>query len=424
MNNETKEFIRYNVTEFTKKVALVLVVAIILGNLGLKTNANTLANDKSSSKNKEIIMTQKDNIGKGLTPYKDERAEIQQYIYVISLCLHGGSVGEMIAICDEMAKNYPEYFHWCQIQKGLAYNKYAYLFGKDIELIYADMFEIFEKESPYFENQDGFETSKLIVAQAYIELNQYQKAIDLLNNIEYLVKKDDIYFNYTYYSARSQSKALLGDYKGALDDLNKINVKEETYLLDQEDYIVRKQVLKKLLAGDKNVVYPVPTHNRDSIMGIYMMSKVSKTYQITESGKVESSTSNFDFNYPEIVMPKSSVGLEIKGLEYSSQGKYKEAEECFAKAIEKAPNELNTYFSRALLYQKKKMYKEALKDLDIYLKTPSSKGYKLRAEIKYEMKDYKGAMVDFELYHNLYSPYIKFSKKDLYAEYPNLKGVK
>ena len=37
MNNETKEFIRYNVTEFTKKVALVLVVAIILGNFGFKT---------------------------------------------------------------------------------------------------------------------------------------------------------------------------------------------------------------------------------------------------------------------------------------------------------------------------------------------------------------------------------------------------
>lgn len=423
MNNETKENIKHNITKFTKNIALVLVIAIFLGNFGLKTNANTFVNDKLSSNKKGIIMTQKDNIKEGRTPYKDERVEIQQYMYVISLCLQGGSVGEMIAICDEMAKNYPEYFHWCQIQKGLAYNKYAYLFGKDIEVIYADMLEIFEKESPYFENQDGFETIKLIVVQAYNELKQYQKAIDLLNSIEYLVK-NDISFNYTYYSERSRAKALLGDYKGALDDLNKINVKEETYLLDQEDYIVRKQVLEKLLAGDKNVVYPVPTHNRDSIMGIYLMSKVSKTYQITESGKLESSTSNFDFEYPEIVMPKSSVGLEIKGLEYASQGKYKEAEECFAKAIEKAPNELSTYYSRALMYQKKKMYKEALKDLDIYLKTPSSKGYKLRAEIKYEMKDYKGAMVDFKLYHNLYSPYIKFSKKALYAEYPKLKGVK
>ena len=37
MKKETKDAIKYNVTEFTKKVALVLVVAIILGNFGYKT---------------------------------------------------------------------------------------------------------------------------------------------------------------------------------------------------------------------------------------------------------------------------------------------------------------------------------------------------------------------------------------------------
>lgn len=37
MNNETKEFIKYNVTGFAKNVTLVLVVAIILGHFGIKT---------------------------------------------------------------------------------------------------------------------------------------------------------------------------------------------------------------------------------------------------------------------------------------------------------------------------------------------------------------------------------------------------
>lgn len=391
-------------SKFISSIILVSLIIIV------SFSSKAIADMKSFSNKKGTTVMQKDNINEAKTPYKDEREEIQQYMYAISLCLQGGSVGQMIALCDDMAKNYPEYSYWCQIQKALVYNKYSYVFGKDIELVYNEMFEIFKKTSPYFENQEGFDTNKLIIAQAYNELKQYQKAIDLLNDIEHIVKKN-VSLNYSYYLERSKAKALLGDYKNALDDLNKIDVKEETYLLNQEEYIVVKQVLEKLVAGDTSVIYPEPSHNRDSIMGMYLMSTFSNT-------------SKFDFDYPEKVMPKSSVGLEIKGIEYSYQKNYKQAEEYFAKALERAPNELSTYFSRAQMYKERKMYKEALKDLDMYLKTPSAKGYKLRAEIKYEMKDYNEALKDFELHHSLYAPFIEFSKESLYAEYPNLKKSK
>lgn len=338
-----------------------------------------------------------------------------EYLYGIHLTAVGGNPQMAIQLCAELAKKYKDYTHWTNVKKAETYINNPIYFDQDINTLYLQALNLLQEEITYEKTAKNkkylYDSAPMymLLGNAYYGLKDYKNAVEAYNKAGDPSKDEELFdFDFDFYYKIGCSKALIGDYKGALNDFNKISLDE--FDTRYERYIVRKEIIQNLLSGQKDIYFPESESTAQAMQGVFIMATASNDYK-----KALELT-----DYATKVLPNSSKGLELKGVLYAEQKKYAQAEKFFDEAIKKNTKELNVYYSRSEMYYNRKMYEKALEDINKNLQIKNSQGYILRAKIKYAMKDYAGALSDFESARKINISSV-YDIEDLCIDYPKLK---
>lgn len=376
-----------------KYLALLFVVLICFANIAsAETSAENLKQQESKTE-----------------------SSADEYLYGIHLAAAGGNPEMAIQLCDEFAKKYKDYTHWTNVKKAETYINNPIYFDQDINTLYLQALNLLQEEITYektAKNKKHLYDSApmyMLLGNAYYGLKDYKNAIEAYNKAGD-PSKDEELFDFDFYYKSGCSKALIGDYKGALNDFNKISLDE--FDTRYENYIVKKEIIQNLLSGQKDVYFPESDTTAQAMYGFFIMALASNDYK--KSLELT--------DYALKVLPNSSKGLELKGVLYAEQKKYAQAEKFFDEAIKKNTKELNIFYSRSEMYYNRKMYEKALEDINKNLQIKNSQGYILRAKIKYAMKDYAGALSDFESARKINISSV-YDIDDLCIDYPELKNL-
>jgi tetratricopeptide (TPR) repeat protein len=110
-----------------------------------------------------------------------------------------------------------------------------------------------------------------------------------------------------------------------------------------------------------------------------------------------------DFKESLRLDPNSVCALRGQGSLYMKLGRYSEAEAMYNKAVALAPEDAKSYSHRGKGYLLQERYDEAIIDLSqaIDLAPAGSMPYFWRAEARQRIKDYGGALSDFESFFRL-----------------------
>ena len=224
------------------------------------------------------------------------------------------------------------------------------------------------------------------LAMAYHEIGDHENAVNYLTRA---IRKG--YGNIKNYQYRAFSRASIGDNLGAIEDYNKaLEMDPNNYSLLTSlanTYLKQKEFQKALDLCDK--IIKTNSQKFEPYFARSYAKYMLKNYQ----GSMEDCLNALSLNpnYGDIYLLIGNIKFKLSD--------YNEAIINYSKAIELMDkNNNNAYFHRGECYYKQGKFSEALADFNkaIEAKGNSSNAYKLRGEVKNQMRDILGAENDYK----------------------------
>jgi tetratricopeptide (TPR) repeat protein len=219
---------------------------------------------------------------------------------------------------------------------------------------------------------------------AYSELGNYRQAIEDLNRaIE--IKPDYV----MAYTSRGVAYIYLGNYRQAIEDFNRVIAIRPNY---PEAYLNRGLAY----GGLGNYRQAIEDFNRViAIRPNYPEAYLNRGFAYNGLGNYRQAIE--DFNRVIAIRPSYAEAYNNRGLVYGGLGNYRQAIEDYGRAIKIKPDYADAYYSRGNIYSMLGQYQLAIEDFNkvISLKPDYADAYYNRGTIYYNLGQKQLAIGDF-----------------------------